>query len=106
MGITIPLTCDLTNVDNKLNFVYRTALHLYEDEDFKDYLKKTLRISDIQYLNYNVLTNIDTVEITTLIKIPRDNVTKTLKERFDNIYENVKQEILKNAELGCSIYYH
>ena len=35
VGITIPLTCDLTNVDNKLNFVYRTALHLYEDEDFK-----------------------------------------------------------------------
>ena len=66
-------------------------------------LKKTLRISDIQFLNYNVLTNIDTVEITALIKMPRDNVTKTLKSRFDNIYEKVKEEILKNAEPGCSI---
>lgn len=102
--ITIPSTCNLTNVDNKLNFIYRTALHLYEDEDFKDYLKKTLRISDIQFLNYNVLTNIDTVEITALIKMPRDNVTKTLKSRFDGIYENVKEEILKNAELGCSAH--
>lgn len=104
VGITIPLTCNLTNVDNKLNFIYRTALHLYEDEDFKDYLKKTLRISNIQFLNYNVLTNIDTVEITALIKMPRDNVTKTLKSRFDSVYENVKEEILKNAELGCSAH--
>lgn len=104
VGITIPLTCNLTNVDNKLNFVYKTALSLYDDNSFKDYLKKTLRISDIQFLNYNVLTNIDTVEITALIKMPRDNVTKTLKSRFDNIYEKVKEEILKNAELGCSAH--
>lgn len=104
VGITIPLTCDLINVDNKLNFIYRTALHLYEDEDFKDSLKKTLRISDIQFLKYNVLTNIDTVKITTLIKMPRDNVAKALKSRFDSVYENVKQEILKYAELGCSAH--
>ena len=36
--------------------------------------------------------------------MPRDNVAKALKSRFDNIYENVKQEILKNAELGCSAH--
>ena len=36
--------------------------------------------------------------------MPRDNVTKTLKSRFDNVYENVKQEIIKYAELGCSAH--
>lgn len=100
--ITIPLTCNLTNVDNKLYFIYQIALHLSSDDDFKNHLKQMLHINNIQLLNYDVIKDSNTVKITTFVKIPLSDVTQILKNRFDNIYDNVKAEILKYAELGYS----
>lgn len=61
-----------------------------------------LHINDIQFLNYDVIKDSNTVKITTFVKIPLSDVTQILKNRFDNIYDNVKVEILKYAELGYS----